>query len=438
MPDYQKYESYRDTEIPWLGQIPSQWKLMLLSQGVTQVKNKNTLLQENNLLSLSYGRIKRKPIDSSGGLLPESFDGYNIIEKNDIVLRLTDLQNDHTSLRVGISPEKGIITSAYTTMRPRKNTCAKYLFYLLHTFDIRKGFYGMGSGVRQGLNYDEVKRLQIPWPTVNEQIQISEYLDREIDKINIIISEAKTSIEEYKAWKASIIYEAVTKGLEVNVEMKESGIKWLGTVPQHWSVSRLKTVVTSVDSGVSVNASQTAAGENKIGVLKTSSVSKYYFNPKENKEVNSDELNRVSCQVKANTIIVSRMNTPELVGACGYVERDYPLLYLPDRLWQVHFNESVEVKYIYYFLCSNYIKNYYASLSSGTSSSMQNISQGQFLNAALLLPKQGEQKEIATFLDKKCADIEAIIQEKEDLITDLVSYKNALIFEVVTGKRRVC
>lgn len=438
MPDYQKYESYRDTAISWLGQIPSQWQLVLLSQIVTQVKNKNTALQENNLLSLSYGRIKRKPIDSSGGLLPESFEGYNIIEENDIVLRLTDLQNDHTSLRVGISPEKGIITSAYTTMRPQNSSCAKYLFYLLHTFDIRKGFYGMGSGVRQGLNYDEVKRLQIPWPTVEEQIHISEYLDRKIDKINTIISEAKASIEEYKAWKASIIYEAVTKGLDPNVEMKDSGVKWLGTVPQHWTVSRLKTVVAYIESGVSVNASQSAASEGKIAVLKTSSVSKYVFNPTENKEVNSDELNRVACQVRANTIIVSRMNTPELVGACGYVEKDYPLLFLPDRLWQVHFVDSVSVKYVYYYLCSNYIKNYYASLSSGTSSSMQNISQGQFLNAAVLLPERVEQEDVVEFLDKKCADIDTMILEKESLISDLESYKRSLIFEVVTGKRRVC
>ena len=94
----------------WLGNIPSSWSMVLLSQVVSQVKNKNSDLSEKNLLSLSYGRIKRKPIDMSGGLLPAAFDGYNIIENNDIVLRLTDLQNDHMSLRVGISTEKGIIT----------------------------------------------------------------------------------------------------------------------------------------------------------------------------------------------------------------------------------------------------------------------------------------------------------------------------------------
>ena len=434
----QGYEAYTDTGVPWLGEIPAQWSQVLLSQVVTQVKNKNYDLRENNLLSLSYGRIKRKPIDSSGGLLPESFDGYNIVDRNDIVLRLTDLQNDHTSLRVGITPERGIITSAYTTMRPRNQDCAKYLFYLLYSFDIRKGFYGMGSGIRQNLNYDEIKRLQIPMPSVEEQIQIASFLDNEIIKIDLVISEAKASIEEYKAWKDSVIYEAVTKGLDPSVELKESGITWLGMIPQNWSVLKLKNVISYIESGVSVNASQSAAPVGKVGVLKTSSVSKYVFIPGENKEVNVDELERVSCPVKANTIIVSRMNTPELVGACGYVEKDYPLLYLPDRLWQVHFAEKVYVKFVWYFLCSNYIKNYYASLSSGTSSSMQNISQDQFQNAFLLMPNRAEQKRIADYLDKKCSEIDSVIQEKEKLISDLESYKKSLIFEVVTGKRKVC
>ena len=432
-----EYDAYKDSGFEWLGAVPTSWPMVLLSQAVTQVKNKNTDLQEQNLLSLSYGRIKRKPIDASGGLLPESFDGYNIIEANDIVLRLTDLQNDHRSLRVGLSPERGIITSAYTTLRPRNQRGAKYLYYLLHTFDIRKGFYGMGSGVRQGLNYDEVKKLKLPLPTTAEQIAIADYLDRETEHIDAIIAEATASIEEYKAWKASIIYEAVTKGLDPNAEMKDSGIEWVGRIPRDWDVMKLKNIVTYVESGVSVNASQSAAAEEKIGVLKTSSVSKYCFRPEENKEVNADELDRVSCPVKGNTIIVSRMNTPELVGACGYVERDIPNLYLPDRLWQVHFSDTVVVKYVWYYLSSNYIRSYYASLSSGTSSSMQNISQGQFGNAYFLFPPKNTQQQIADSLDERCETIEAIIVEKENLIADLESYKKSLIFEVVTGKRKV-
>ena len=196
-------------------------------------------------------------------------------------------------------------------------------------------------------------------------------------------------------------------------------------------------MIAVIESGVSVNASQSAAGEGKIGVLKTSSVSKFSFRPEENKEVNLDELGRVSCPVRANTIIVSRMNTPELVGACGYVEQDYPNLFLPDRLWQVHFLNSVVVKYIWYYLSSNYIRNYYSSLSSGTSSSMQNISQGQFENAHLVLPPIETQSNIVKFLDRKCSVLDALIDEKESLIANLEAYKKSLVYEVVTGKKRV-
>ena len=165
------YTNMKDSGIDWIGAVPSHWAMHTLYQLVSQVKNKNKDLREKNLLSLSYGRIIRKNIDTTVGLLPESFEGYNIIEDGDIVLRLTDLQNDHTSLRVGLATERGIITSAYTTLRPSDTCVSKYMYYLLHTFDIRKGFYGMGSGVRQGLNYDEVKEhLEHFMPTYIEQL----------------------------------------------------------------------------------------------------------------------------------------------------------------------------------------------------------------------------------------------------------------------------
>ena len=164
MSEITTYEKTKDSGIEWIGSVPSRWRVHTLYQLVTQVKEKNSNLQEKNLLSLSYGKIKRKDIDSPDGLLPASFDGYNIIEDGDIVLRLTDLQNDHASLRVGLATERGIITSAYTTLRPIDTSNSKYLFYLLHAFDLKKGFYGMGSGVRQGLNYAEVKELRVVLP----------------------------------------------------------------------------------------------------------------------------------------------------------------------------------------------------------------------------------------------------------------------------------
>ena len=205
----------KDSGIEWIGEIPEDWRVNTVFQLFTQVKNKNEGLIEQNLLSLSYGKLKRKSIETVGGLLPESFDGYNIIEENDIVLRLTDLQNDHKSLRVGLANERGIITSAYVTIRNRTLNIPQYLYYYLHSFDIAKGFYGMGTGVRQGLNWDGLKWLKITIPNKAEQIEIVNYLNDKCTEIDKLIEKKEQLISELETYKKSLIYEYVTGKKEV-------------------------------------------------------------------------------------------------------------------------------------------------------------------------------------------------------------------------------
>lgn len=205
----------KDSGIEWIGEIPKEWDVKVAFQLFSQVKNKNEGLIEKNLLSLSYGKIKRKSIDTIGGLLPENFDGYNIIEKDDIVLRLTDLQNDHTSLRVGLSNERGIVTSAYLTLRNYSNNMPLYLYYYLHSYDIYKGFYGMGAGVRQGLNWDGVKLLKIVLPPVEEQIEITDYLEKQVNIFDTLIAKKEQIVTELENYKKSLIYEYVTGKKEV-------------------------------------------------------------------------------------------------------------------------------------------------------------------------------------------------------------------------------
>ena len=244
------YDTMKDSGIEWIGNVPSHWRIHTLYQLVTQVNDKNSALQEKNLLSLSYGKIKRKDIDSPDGLLPASFDGYNIIEAGDIVLRLTDLQNDHTSLRVGFASERGIITSAYTTLRSIGTSNSKYLYYLIHAFDLKKGFYGMGSGVRQGLNYAEVKELRVVLPNKDEQNAIVRFLDERCAQIDTAIEEVRSSIADYKKWRTAIVYETVTKGLNSSAKMKDSHIDWIGLVPSHWKLSRIKNELDNLLSAM--------------------------------------------------------------------------------------------------------------------------------------------------------------------------------------------
>ena len=428
----------KDSGIEWIGAMPRAWKMNTIAQIFLQVKCKNTGLQEKNLLSLSYGKVKRKSIDTVEGLLPESFDGYNIIEKDDIVLRLTDLQNDHTSLRVGLAEERGIITSAYLTIRNRSNFCPKYLYYYLHSFDIAKGFYGMGAGVRQGLNWDGVKWLKILAPSVPEQERIAAFLDAECAEIDAVLEKTRASIEEYKKLKQAVITQAVTKGIRGDRPMKDSGIEWIGDIPAEWDVVRQKYFWNTVESGVSVNAADKPVDNSEqYGVLKTSAVSKFVFIPTEHKQVNLEEYGRVSCPVRADSIIASRMNTPELVGACGYVQNNYPNLFLPDRLWQITFKDGLSPKYAWYYLSGIRVRQYISSLSTGTSSSMQNISQSQYGNIFITIPSIEEQSEITKYLDEKCRSVDALVAKKQQYLTEIENYKKSLIYEYVTGKKEV-
>lgn len=205
----------KDSGIEWIGEIPEHWKVDLLSLLFEEHKQKNTGLLCKNLLSLSYGKIVRKNIDSVGGLLPQSYDGYNIVDKGDIVFRLTDLQNDKKSLRTGLVRERGIVTSAYVTLRSRKPVLSAYYQYLFHSYDVMKVFYGMGDGVRQGMNYGDLRKMLIVTPPHSEQNEIVEFLDNKCTEIDNLISIKLSKIDSLKEYKKSIIYEYVTGKKEV-------------------------------------------------------------------------------------------------------------------------------------------------------------------------------------------------------------------------------
>ena len=396
--------------------------MVLLSQVVSQVKNKNSDLSEKNLLSLSYGKIKRKPIDTTEGLLPASFDGYNIIEANDIVLRLTDLQNDHTSLRVGISTEKGIITSAYITMRPKNSKTAKFLYYLLHTFDVRKGFYGMGSGVRQGLNYGEVKRLKIPFPAEDEQVAIANFLDNEIMRVDSIISEAKASIEEYKCWKASIIYEAVTKGLDPGVEMKDSGVEWIGKIPSNWTTKSIKYVMQESKERTATGTEEMLSVTQKYGIIKSSDAT--ISNPSTSTEdwriVHIGDIVFNKYKAHSGVFFVSPLEGIVTFNYCVY--RCFP--------------DNCAKYFEYQFKTPRCIGEFITHMK-GVGDSISPLYTTELYKIKVIVPPIEEQLRIVEYLNIQCSKIDAIISEKESLVADLESYKKSLIFEVVTGKRRV-
>ena len=418
-----RHYEMKDSGVEWIGKMPSNWQVKYLFQLASQVKNKNNDLREKNLLSLSYGKIKRKDIETTDGLLPASFDGYNIIEEGDIVMRLTDLQNDHTSLRVGRATERGIITSAYTTVRPSKETYP-FLYLALHSFDVKKGFYGMGAGVRQGLNYGEVKKVLVPVPPLSEQTAIAAYLDEKCTTIDAIITETKASIEEYKSWKASVIFEAVTKGLDPNAEMKDSGVEWIGMMPSNWQVKYLFQFVSQV--------------KNKNNDLREKNLLSLSYGKIKRKDIETTDGLLPASFDGYNIIeegdIVMRLTDLQNDHTSLRVGRATERGIITSAYTTVRPAKETS-PFLYLALHSFDVKKGFYGMGAGV---RQGLNYGEVKKVLLPFPPANEQQTIVAYLNEKCAVIDSIITEKEALIGELETYKKSLIFETVTGKRRVC
>ncbi len=438
----EQYGQMKNSGVGWIQEIPSAWGIHVLFQLADQVKNKNKDLLEKNLLSLSYGKIKRKNINSPEGLLPESFDGYNIIEPNDIVLRLTDLQNDHTSLRVGQTNERGIITSAYTTLRPSPLIHPRYLYYVLHAYDLIKGFYGMGAGVRQGLNYDEVKGIRVPSPPMADQANIAAYLDIKVKQIDSAIEDAKKSVEEYSQWRKSVLFEAVTKGLKARVAMKETGIEWLGQIPAAWHLVR---VTQLLDYGHPY-----PVGDGDHGLIKPSDYKNEgipYIRVQnlgwgteislDNVVYISEDTNQriASSTLKPNDVLFAK--TGGTIGKTGIIPQSIPIANTTSHVGKITVDAKHNPKFILYVLSSKVGYNQFWEIASKKTTRPE-LSIDEIKSVKIVLPDtRAEEDEIVKYLDEKISEIDSMILEKQNVLVDLESYKRSLIYETVTGKRKV-
>lgn len=206
---------FKQAQVSWVKTIPSHWHELSLIQVASEQKIKNAGLVEQNLLSLSYGKIINKDINSTDGLLPNSFEGYQIVYPGNIILRLTDLQNDHKSLRTAMSTQKGIITSAYTCLKTRENILPEYLQLQLHTADLCKVFYGMGGGVRQSIGFKDIRKIIIALPPINEQREILATVQNIEIQINETIKKNEDTIASLEEFKQILISDVVTGQIDV-------------------------------------------------------------------------------------------------------------------------------------------------------------------------------------------------------------------------------
>ena len=436
-----KYETYRNSNIQWVGEIPTKWGLEKAKWLFFKAERK-PLVDDEIVTCFRDGQVtlrKNRRIDGFTNALKEH--GYQRICKGDLVIHAMDA----FAGAIGVSDSDGKSTPVYAACIPRKKGVVNSYYYAYYIRDLAlSGFIeSLAKGIRErstDFRFNDFADLLLPLPSYEEQTLIARFLDKKTAQIDNVITIKEQEINLLKERKQIIIQKAVTQGLDPNVQLKNSGVDWIGKIPAHWVVVKLKTLIAALESGVSVNASESeAANDGEVGVLKTSAVYKYCFDATQNKKVFPVETKRVSCPVKAGSIIISRMNAPDLVGASGYVEEDKPNLFLPDRLWQARFkseNKNV-AKFISKSLITKGFRGVIESVATGSSPSMKNISKGDLLNIYVALPPETEFELIIKALEKQEKSINEAISIQVQLIEKLKEYKTTLINSAVTGKIKI-
>lgn len=414
----------KDSRIDWVKHIPAHWKIHPAYSYFNERKNKNSLGKENNLLSLSYGRIIRKNINTTEGLLPKSFNTYHIVEAGDIIIRPTDLQNDKRSLRTGLVKEHGIITSAYIDLAQKKVLDPRYFHYLLHSYDISKVFYNMGNGVRQSLSFPEFSHLMMIEPPLEEQKQIADFLDYKCDEIDALHADIEKQIATLEDYKKSIITEAVTKGLNPDVEMKDSGVEWIDKIPVHWTNHPIYSYFYERKKknklGRETNLLSLSYGRIiRKDIYTTEGLLPESFNTYQ--IVESDDIIIRPTDLQND----KRSLRTGLVLEHGIITSAYIAL-APKKV--------LDSRFFHYLLHSYDISKVFYNMGNGV---RQSLSFPEFSHLMIIEPPLNEQQEIADYLDQKTAEIDAIISAKKQQLDILDNYKKSLIYEYVTGKKEV-
>ena len=404
----------KNSGIPWIGEVPSHWRIESIGSCIKEVNNKNTNNDEDNALQFKMGTIiSKKGGDSKYN--PETLEAYNKVQRGDIIINGLNLSFDFISQRVGLVNEDGVITSAYLAVRPLEFISSEYLTYLFKGYDSCKALHSMGKGLRQTLGYKEFRKYNVLFPSLPEQKAIADFLDKKCAEIDEMIALQEKIVEELKAYKQSVITEVVTKGLNPDVPMKDSEVKCIGRIPAHWDVKSLRFVFHNLDYLREPISAEQRERKNPIydyygasGVIDTID---YY---------NVDD-------------------TVLLIGEDGanLRMRNLPLIYKASgKFWvnnHAHILKPISDDYDYMAMLLEALD--YSDFITG--SAQPKLSQDNLKKVRLCIPPLNEQKDIASFLNEKCREIDNLISIKLSKIDSLNEYKKSIIYEYVTGKKEV-
>ena len=429
-----EYPSYQETNCDWIGQIPSNWKLIRGRFLFKSLKELNRDLQCDNLLSLTLFGVLNKDFKSSEGLRPDNYNTYQIFQKDDLVFKMIDLENVKTS-RVGIVLEEGIMSPVYLRHEPIKSKIdPKYAYWFYYDLYKKEIYNSIGSGVRSSLSSSNLLEMELPVPPVEEQKLISRYLDKKTEQIDSLIEKIQKKIELLKEQRTSLINQCVTKGLDPNVEMKDSGVEWIGEIPSHWRVVKLNYIM-DVKDGTHDTPEYQDQNENTFPLVTSSNFVEFKIDFSDCKYISeTDHMEIIKrSNVETNDTLMSMIGSN--LGSFALVGE----------------NSRFSIKNVCLFKtskCLNIDHRYFSLLLQSRLLSIQiDLSQvggGQpFLSLNTLrnlkfpFPEVLEQRQVVEYLGEKIEPLRVVLGKEIHRILLLKEYRQSLISSVVTGKVRV-
>jgi len=425
----------KESGVEWIGKIPNSWASDKVKYHFSNTKRiVGTKVNEYQRLALTLKGVIKRSKDDNEGLQPSEFRGYQILKNGELVFKLIDLQNTATS-RVGLSSYTGIVSPAYIVLNGKDSIvpsfAEKYFLSMWH----RNIFNHLGdSGVRSNLNAQELLNVSIAYPNITEQYKIADFLDQKCSEIDALTADIQTQIETLEEYKKSVITEAVTKGLDPNVEMKDSGVEWIGKIPKGWIIKKIRYVTTSI-SDIDHYMPSDSDDENSIPYLMIGDLkdrtSKVDF--EQCKHISYIDYKYLSSKRKnqIDDVIFARYAT---IGTVTYIDtnRDFLVSY---ACLTIKTHENMYGKFLFYYFKS---KSFLEDVSQYINSNTQgNVGKDSLARTKMVVPPINEQHLVADFLDQKCSEIDLTISEKQQQLETLAEYKKSLIYEYVTGKKEV-
>ncbi len=394
----------KNSGIEWIGDIPAEWNTVRIGVQYTERKTKVSDTEYPPLSVTMKGILPQLATAAK----TDAHDDRKLVCKGDFAI------NSRSDRRgsCGISEYDGSVSLINTILCPRDKMNPKYYGWLFHSTMFSDEFYKWGHGIVDDLwttNWQDMKHISIPEPSLEEQQKIADYLDCKCAEIDAVIEKTKATIEEYKKLKQSVITDAVTKGIRGNRPMKDSGIEWIGDIPAHWNVIALK-FLCSMQSGKNLSSEQ-IADEGKYPVYGGNGIRGYFY------EYNTS----------GDLLLVGRQG-----ALCGNVHRVSGDFWATEHAVVTKCSDYAYRDFLYYLLIGMNL-NQYAS----NTAAQPGLAVGEIVNIRTCFVPLDEQKEIADYLDKKCAEIDTLIAKKTALLEEMESYKKSLIYEYVTGKKEV-